>query len=284
MKPMPPITIRIWRRLSLMALLALCVIALTPAAPIRAQDEQPDPVRDVGFDQLLDQSVPLDALFTDEEGRTIPLRDFFGEKPVVLALGYYECPMLCSLVREGMLQSFSQLDFTVGDEFEVVNVSIDPGETPMIAAAQKAIHVERYGRPGGGDGWHFLTGDQEAIDRLASAVGFRYVYDAEIDQYAHPSGIIVLTPLGKIARYFYGIEFDLKDLRLGLVEASENKIGTPVDQFLLLCYHYDPVTGTYTGLIMTITRVVGALTILILGGALFMLNRRHRRGIAGTAG
>ncbi len=284
MKPMPPITIRIWRRLSLMALLALCVIALTPAAPIRAQDEQPDPVRDVGFDQLLDQSVPLDALFTDEEGRTIPLRDFFGEKPVVLALGYYECPMLCSLVREGMLQSFSQLDFTVGDEFEVVNVSIDPGETPMIAAAQKAIYVERYGRPGGGDGWHFLTGDQEAIDRLASAVGFRYVYDAEIDQYAHPSGIIVLTPLGKIARYFYGIEFDLKDLRLGLVEASENKIGTPVDQFLLLCYHYDPATGTYTGLIMTITRVVGALTILILGGALFMLNRRHRRGIAGTAG
>lgn len=266
------------RRVIQGALRALLVgAALLLAAPVAAQDQRLDPLHDVGFDQRLDAQTPLDALFVDEEGRTVAFGDYFGEKPVLLALNYYECPMLCSIVREGVLTSLQQLDFDVGREFTVIFVSIDPTETPMIAAAQKAATVARYGRPGAAEGWHFLTGSQESIDQLAQAVGFRYVYDEPTAQYSHPSGVVILTPQGRVARYFYGIEYVSRDLRLGLVEASHNKIGSPIDQLLLLCFHYDPVTGRYSGLIMTITQVAGALTVLMLGITMFVLTRRHRR-------
>jgi protein SCO1 len=228
-----------------------------------------DPLKDVAYEQRLGEQLPLDLPFVDEAGQAVRLGDFFGEKPVVLALGYYECPMLCSLVREGMVTSLMDVRLDAGKDFQVVNVSIDPTETPMNAANTKAAVLSRYGRPGSESGWHFLTGTQDSIAQLAAAIGFQYFYDETIDQYAHAAGIIVTTPGGELARYFYGIEYNPSDVRLGLVEASGNKIGSPVDQLLLLCYHYDPVSGKYTGLVMTVLRVVSVL--FVLGMVAFVL-------------
>ena len=193
----------------------------------------------------MDSQVPLDLHFRDESGKQVRLGDFFGQKPVVLSLVYYECPMLCTLVLNGMVTSFKVLSFDVGKEFEVVTVSFNPREKPPLAAAKKQAYLKRYGRPNAEKGWHFLTGDQDQITKLADAVGFRYTYDPKTEQYAHASTIIVLTPKGHVARYYYGIEYAPRDLRLGLIEASANKIGSPVDQVLLYCYHYDPLTGKY---------------------------------------
>jgi protein SCO1/2 len=213
----------------------------------------------------------------DEAGNAVRLGDYFGDKPVVLALGYYECPMLCSLVREGLVQAIDNVTLDVGSDYQVVYVSIDPAETPMNAANTKATVVAQYGRPGSEAGWHFLTGPQDSIQRLADAVGFVYFYDETIDQYAHAAGITVLTPGGTLARYFYGIEYNPSDLRLGLVEASDSRIGSPVDQLLLLCYSYDPTTGKYTGLVMTLVRVAGALFAIGLVALILFLNRETGR-------
>ncbi|MFQ3663019.1 MAG: SCO family protein, partial [Chloroflexaceae bacterium] len=202
---------------------------------------------------------------------------YFGAQPVVLTLGYYECPMLCSLVRNGLVDALNKVPLTVGSDFQVVNVSIDPRETPMNAASSRAAVVSRYNRPEGKAGWHFLTGPQDSITSLAEAVGFKYFYDERIDQYAHAAGILVLTPEGRLARYFYGIEFNPSDVRLGIVEASGNKIGTPVDQLLLLCYQFDPATGTYTGLVLTLVRVGGILTVIALLASLYLLSRGSGR-------
>ena len=248
-----------------------------PGTSVRPADERPDVLREVGIDQKLGESLPLDLAFRDETGRTVRLGDYFGERPVIVSLVYYECPMLCTVVLNGLTKALRAMTLDVGRDFEIVTVSIDPRETPELAAQKKAATLERYGREGAADGWHFLTGDAEAIATLADAIGFRYRYDPAIDQYAHGAGIVAATPEGRLARYFYGVEFSARDLRLGLVEASENRIGTVADQILLLCYHYDPETGRYGRAALLSVRVGGALTVLGLGGFLFAMWRRERR-------
>ena len=234
----------------------------------------------MGFDQRLNEQVPLDLKFTDETGDAVKLGDYFGNKPVILVMAYYRCPMLCTLVLNGLVQGMRDMPFTPGTDFNVVTVSFDPRETPELAAAKKKNYIANYGRPGAAEGWHFLTGKPDAIEKLTRAVGFRYVYDAKQDQYIHTSGIMILTPQGKISRYFYGIEFPGRDLRLGLVEASANKIGSPTDQVLLYCFHYDPATGKYSASILNFVRAGGALTVLALAGMVWFLCRRRPRAAA----
>lgn len=231
----------------------------------------PPALKSVGIDQKLNEPVPLDAVFKDEQGREVRLGDFFKGKPVVLSLVYYSCPMLCNQVLNGMLSSFRNVTFNAGEQFEVVTVSFDPRETPELAAAKKQTYVKAYNRPSGNAGWHFLTGDEANIKRLTDAVGFRYTWDEQTKQFAHASGIMVATPEGRLARYFYGIEYSPKDLRLGLVEASQNQIGSPVDSLILYCYHYDPATGKYGATVMNIVKVAGAVTIALIAGLLLLL-------------
>ncbi|MFZ1933771.1 MAG: SCO family protein [Thermoguttaceae bacterium] len=235
------------------------------------------PLEKMRFDQRLDHQVPLDLPFVDETGRAVRLGDYFGKKPVILVLAYYHCPKLCTMVLTGLSEAMRQLPFTVGKEFNVVTVSFDPRETPELAAKKKETYIASYGKPGGAEGWHFLTGKQDAIDRLTEAVGFHYVYDAKQDMFYHPTGIMVLTPAGKISRYFYDVRFVPRDLRLGLVEASAEKIGSPTDQVLLFCSHYDPETGKYTANVMMFVRVGGVLTIVVLAGMIWFLMRYQRR-------
>jgi protein SCO1/2 len=263
-------------------LLVLSPVLLLQAIPARAHhtaQHAPDVLRDIGFDQRLNAQVALDLVFRDETGKPVQLGSYFGEKPVILALVYYECPRLCTVVLNGLLKSLRALAFDAGDQFHVVTVSFDPTETSETAATKKAGYIQRYGRPGASSGWHFLTGDASSIEQMTRAVGFRYVYDAENDEYAHATGILILTPQGKIARYFYGLEYSARDLRLGLVEASANKIGSPIDRVLLYCYHYDPTTGKYGLIIMNVLRVAGVTTVLVLGSFIFLMSRWDRRKI-----
>jgi len=271
-------------------LLALAsVVSLFSARPARAQLEDSGPVqtagvrpellRDVGLDQRLGNSIPLDLTFRDEHGQTVALRDFFGEKPVILTLVYYQCPMLCTEVLNGILRSAKELPLEIGRDFSIVTVSIDPSERPVLAEVKHQLYTGLYGRPGGPRGWHFLTGDEAQIKLLTQAVGFRYAYDPASGQFAHPSGIMLLTPAGKLARYFYGISYPARDLRLGLVETSQEKIGSPVDQILLYCYHYDPATGRYGLLISRVIKAAGALTVLSLGLVIAILFRRESYGL-----
>jgi protein SCO1/2 len=254
---------------------ALSIFALAQSAA--APSKQTSLINDVRIEQKLDEQVPLDLKFRDETGREVTLRDYFGTKPVILSLVYYQCPMLCTLVLNGLTESLADLRFNVGEEFSVVTVSIDPTETSELAAEKKTTYLRRYGRAGAATGWHFLTGDEAAIKQLAQAVGFRYQYDPQTRQFAHASGITVLTPQGKVARYFYGIEYSPRDLRLGLVEASANQIGSPVDQVLLLCYHYDATTGKYTSVALNLMRGAGFVTVVILGTIIFALARASKK-------
>ena len=251
-------------------------LVATPITTL-AQNRLPPQLQNVGFDQRLGEQTPLDAQFVDESGQTVRLGDYFHGKPVILVMAYYRCPMLCTLVLNGLVQGMLDMDFDIGKEFEVVTVSFDPRETPDLAAAKKATYITRYGRPGAAAGWHFLTGQEPSIRRLANAVGFRYQYDPTTDQYAHAAGIMILTPEGKIARYFYDVRYFGGDLRLGLVEASANRIGSPVDQVLLFCFHYDPSAGKYGVAVMNFVRLGGLLTMLGLGTFLIRQFRRERR-------
>jgi protein SCO1/2 len=235
----------------------------------------PELLTEIGLDQKLDAQVPLDLPFTDEAGRDVRLGDYFGRKPVILTLVYYECPMLCTQVLNGLTSALGVLSFTVGREFDIVTVSFDPKETPELAAAKKAAYLDRYKREGAGTGWHFLTGDERSIAALTKAVGFRYAYNASIDQYAHVSGIIVLTPGGRLSRYFYGIEYGPRDVRLALVEAADRRIGTPADQLLLYCFHYDPKSARYSFAIMRVVRTLGIGTVLAMAAGIVMLRRRE---------
>ncbi len=263
--------------LSAFFLLLTSYFLLLSAPPAQADDPLPqDLIKGVRFEQKLNQQLPLDLTFKDEAGQSVHLGDYFGHKPVILVFAYYECPMLCTLVLNGLLATLQNLTFDVGNQFEVVTVSIDPGETPQLAAAKKEVYLKPYHRPGAEAGWHFLTGDQSAITQLTQAAGFYFEYDPNRDEYAHPTGIMVVTPQGKIARYFYGIDFPANDVRLGLVEAAQNKIGSPIDQLLLMCYHYDPVAGQYTLAIMNIIRVAGVSTVALLGGVVLVMFRRDR--------
>ncbi len=258
------------------ALVALLAGALAPQIAL-AQVTSKQLVQDVGIDQKLNAQVPLDLEFVNEKGEKVRLGDLIKDKPVILNLVYFRCPMLCTQVLNGTLRSSQGLKFQMGDEYEVISVSIDPSDTPEMAAAKKKTYVASYRRPGADGGWHFLTGDSASIEKLSKTVGFRYYYDEKSNQYAHASGIVILTPEGRVSRYLYGIEYHPSDLRLALVESSENKIGTPVDAFLLMCFHYDPATGTYGLIIHNILRMLGIMTMLGLGGFLWIMFRQERR-------
>jgi protein SCO1/2 len=237
----------------------------------------PPGLEGVGIDQRLNEQVPLNLSFKDEQGKTVRLGDYFvAGRPVILNLVYYQCPMLCTEVLNGLTSALKVIRFVPGKEFEVVTVSIDPRETPALAANKKEMYIKKLGNPDAAKGWHFLTGEQSQIAALASAVGWRYRYDAKLDQFAHAAGIILITPTGKVAQYYYGVEYSAKDMRLGIVEASQNKIGSLADQVLLYCYHYDPRTGRYGATITNIIRLAGLTTVLVLGGALVLLFRQEK--------
>jgi protein SCO1/2 len=257
-------------------------LSVPPPGPTALQ--QIPILRDAGLDQKIDAQVPLDLPLVDEAGRDVTLGDYFGQRPVVLALVYYECPMLCTQVLNGLLGSLQALPFSPGREFDVVAVSFDPGETPAMASERRAAYLRRYGRPGAEGGVHFLTGRETSVASLTEAIGFRYAYDAKIDQYAHPAAITVLTPEGRVSRYLLGIEFAPRDLRLALVEAADHRIGTAIDQMLLFCYHYDPETGTYGVAITNLVRLGGLLTVVGLGVFIMTSLRRERRRHTAVAG
>lgn len=245
------------------------------------QSTRPAVLRDVRIDQKLNDQVPLDLRFRDETGAPVKLRDYFHEKPVILTLVYYKCPMLCTLVLNGLVRAMKPLGFEPGKDFEIVTVSFDPRENADLAKTKKQSYIQETRHPEYASGWHFLTGDQEPIKRLADSVGFRYVYDPKTDQYAHASAIMVLTPDGKVSKYFYGIDYSTKDLRLGLVEASESKIGSKADELLLFCFHYDPTSGKYGLAISRVLQAGGVITLVALGSfVLFSLRREKRRRLA----
>lgn len=288
-----------------MALVCLLIFCVSGAAPVMAQMGQkynssplygprpelgsadnglPKTLDKVGIDQKLGDQLPLDTVFRDETGAEVRLGQYFNQgKPVLIALVYYECPMLCNQILNGLAGSLKTLSFDVGKEFEVVTVSFDARETPQLAAAKKDAYMARYGREGAARGWHFLTGEQKSIDALTNAVGFRYAWDEAQKQFAHASGIMLSTPEGRLARYFYGIEYAPKELRLSIVEASANKVGSPVDQLLLYCFHYDPASGKYGLAIMNIVRLAGVITVVGIA-LLLVLLRRQRNSVETDAG
>jgi protein SCO1 len=242
---------------------------MSPPASMR-----PPGLKNVGILQNLNTQIPADLVFRDETGQTVRLGDYFGRKPVILSLVYYQCTMLCGEVLNGLDTALRVLKFDVGKEFDVLTVSFDPKDTPAVATLKKSEYLKRYKRAGAENGWHFLTGQQPAIDALTKAAGFQYQYDPRSEQFAHATAIMILTPEGKIAQYYYGVEYAPKDLRLGLIQASNHKIGNVVDEVLLYCYHYDPNTGKYGATIFTILRLSGAATILVMGVFLGILIRR----------
>jgi len=275
-------------------LLIVAFAAVTPSAS-RAQDLGPAPgervgagvpsaagmpelLQEVGLDQKLNAQIPLNLTFKDESGRTVKLGDYFGKRPVILTLNYFECPMLCTEVLNGLTGALTTLNFSIGKDFDVVTVSFNPRDTPELASAKKANYVRRYRRDGAAEGWHFLTGNEPEISVLTRAVGFRYAYNKAVGEYAHASGIMVVTPDGRLSRYFYGIEYGPRDLKLALMESADRKIGSPVDQLLLACFHYDPASGKYSLAVMRVVRTAGVATLLMIGGTVVMLRRRERRG------
>ncbi len=259
----------------------LILAAVLLAVPAIAQQNSAEPPKlpgRVAIQQKLDSQIPLDTMFRDETGRVVRLNEYFKSgKPVLLDFMYYHCPMLCPTVLEGTTNTLTELKFDIGKEYDVITVSIDPRDTPEMAAEKKDHYLKRYGRLNSAAGWHFLTGNESSIKRLANAVGFEYAYDIQTDQFAHGAALLVLTPQGKVSRYFYGFEYSPRDLRLGLVEAASNKIGTPTDQFMLLCFHYDPATGKYAKTAMNIVRAGGVATIISLASFIFIMLRNERK-------
>lgn len=264
------------------------LVLFAASRPVQAHDPTLPPEQilgALGFDQRLNQTVPLQLEWQDEQGQVVRLGDYLTDKPVLLVLGYFNCPDLCPLTRTALVTSLRQLAFTVGQEFIVVNVSIDPAETPALAQAEKQRQLQLYQRPDSAVGWHFLTGSHAAIDKLAAAVGFRYAYDTRQRRYAHAAGAVILTPSGTIARYLLGINFAERDLRLGLVEAAAQRIGTPMDRVLLFCYRYDSSTGQYTLGIMKVLRLVAGVSVLgMVSGVLFFLKKENDQSSPPRAG
>ena len=260
-------------------------VAQGMAGPVyKPSTPPPQILNNIGIEQNLKQQLPLDLPFKDETGRDVKLADYFGKKPVILSLVYYECPMLCTETLNGMVSAFKVLKFDVGQEFEVVTVSFDARETPALAAEKKKNYLRQYGRPGAEQGWHFLTGPQESIDAVTKAVGFHYAWDQKTQQFAHATALMLLTPDGKLAQYYYGVEFSPRDLRFGIIEASQGKTGTVVDAVLLYCFHYDPRSGKYGAVITRVVQLAGGVTILLLGGfllAMFRLEPKHHQAARG---
>ena len=242
---------------------------MSPPANVR-----PPGLKNVGMRQNLNQPIPADLTFTDDLGRTVRLGDYFGKRPIILNLVYFTCPMLCGEVLSGLENSLRMMKFDVGKEFDVITVSFDPHDTPEAAAKKKSEFLRRYNRPGAEQGWHFLVGHQDAIDSLTRAAGFDYEYDPKTRQFAHTAAILILTPEGRVAQYYYGIEYPPKDLRLGLVEAGTGKIGNVVDALLLYCYHYDPEQGKYSATVLRVLRLAGVATMLFIGTLIFVMIRR----------
>ncbi len=284
---MSPKTSALWHRGFIVVLAALTVCWSGGALAADRAEPLPKELEGVGLVQRVGAQVPLDLTFTDEQGTRVRLGEFFKTgRPVILDLGYYSCPMLCTLVLNGAVAALRPLPFEPGRDYDLVMVSIDPLETPELARAKKQNYVADYGRPAAAGGWHFLVGQEPNIKRLADAVGFSYRYDPEQRQYAHTAALIILTPEGKVSRYFSGIQFEPRDLRLALAEASDGKIGSALDQVLLFCFHYDAVTGKYTLAATRLVQAGGAATVLILGATLttwWLRERRRRRG-GGEAG
>jgi protein SCO1/2 len=252
---------------------AIAVLFAGFAPRLSAGDDVPKALQGVAFDQRLNEQISLDLEFVDDTGRPVRLREFFNGKPVILVLAYYQCPRLCTMVLNGLVQGMLEMPFDAGKQFNVLTVSFDPREDWRLAASKKEAYLRRYGRPGAEQGWHFLTGQEDQIRQLTDAVGFRYRFDSQQNQFIHASGIMILTPQGKLSRYFYDIQYPGRDLRLGLVEASQNRIGSPVDQILLYCLHYDASVGKYSANIMNIVRLLGVATMLCIGGFVFVLWR-----------
>jgi protein SCO1 len=251
---------------------------LQPQAGVPSS-QMPGELQNVEFVQRLDEQLPLDLTFTNEEGRQVQLREYFSRRPVVLAFVYYECSMLCSQVLNGVTSALGALDETAGRDFEVVTVSFDPRDTAVAASAKKKSYLDRYNRPGAEQGFHFLTGSEESIRALADAAGFKYAWDDRTQQFAHASGFIVATPDGRLSRYFFGIEYAPRDLKFALIESSAGRIGTVIDQVLLYCYHYDPTSGSYSFVAMKAVQLGGAFTLLALVGFVVVaLRREHRAG------
>ena len=273
------------RRFHMAMLLALFAIA---GASVHAQQITTPAILDkVGITQNLNAQIPPDLAFRDETGKSARIGDFFGQKPIVLSLVYFDCPALCTEVLNGELRTMKAISLDLGKDFDAVTVSFEPKDTPALAKAKRDVYIGQYGRAGAADHWHFLTGDQQSIDALTNAVGFRYAYDSSIRQYAHAAAILVLTPDGRIDRYFYGVIYPARDVRLGLVEASQGKIGTLTDHALLYCYQYDPMTGKYGMVVMNVLRAAGGLTVLILGifmTMMFLRERKRQVGIAPATG
>jgi len=278
----------IYLSITILALAATAALAqpgqLAPVQPsLSMQDGNlkpalPGALQGVGIDQKLDRQIPLDLVFRDEAGRQVPLSTFFhAGKPVLLAPVYYRCPMLCTQILNGVASSLKAVSLDPGRDFEIVAFSFDPRDTPETAAAKKQVYLKRFGRAGTANGWHLLTGDEANIQALTGALGYHYKFDTASGQFAHASGIMLLTPDGRISRYFYGVEYAPRDVRLGLVEASRNQIGSPVDQVLLFCFHYDPATGKYGAVVMNLIRFTGAVFALICGAVLFFVWRRDLR-------
>jgi protein SCO1/2 len=253
------------------------ILVCVSQAPGQPSEEIPPQLRGIRVEQRLNEQLPLDLTFRNEKGERVALRDYFGSKPVVLSFAYYECPMLCTLILNGLLKAIRVVPLELGEDYRIVNISINPRETPEMASGKKDTYARAYGKPGAGTGWHFLTGDEASIRRAADAAGFHYTYDPATQQFAHAGAVMVLTPEGKFSRYFYGVEFSARDLRLGLVEASHNRIGSAVDQVLLYCFHYDPATGKYSVLIGRVIKVLASATVLILGSFIMVMFRRERK-------
>lgn len=274
------------------AISLMCVLAVpnalaqrgrAPSIPSQMTDKVtlppevlPSQLKDIGIDQRLNERVSTDLAFRDESGASVRLGQYLGRKPVVLALVYYQCPMLCNLVMNGALRSLRAVSLDAGRDFDVVFVSIDPSETPEQAAARHQEYTGKYRRPGSESGWHFLTGQEPEIRKLAAEVGFRYAFDPDSGQYTHASGIMILTPEGRLARYFYGVEYSARDMKFGLIEAASNRIGSPADKMMLYCFHYDPATGKYGVVIMNIIRLLGAGTVALLACFVLVQLRRDR--------
>jgi protein SCO1/2 len=264
---------------------ALPVAAQTNGSPVTGNKREPGvssstvpaALREIGFDQNLDKPVPLDAPFKDETGRVVRLGDYFGKRPVVMLFAYYDCPMLCTVVINGLASALNVLSLVPGKDFEIVTVSFNPRDTPASASAKKAAYIARDKQPGAAAAWHFLTGDPSSIDRLTKAAGFRYAWDEETKQFAHPTGVMVLTPDGRLARYLFGIEYGPRDLRYAIVDASNGKVGSVVDSLVLYCYHYDPEMGRYSVAIMRLVRTAAAATVLAVGAFIFVMVRREKR-------
>ena len=250
--------------------------AFVLASP-RASAQPGGALKEVAFDQKLDAQVPLLTPFRDEEGRPVQLSEYFGKRPVILVMGYSNCPLLCSQILGEVTRSLKPLEPSIGKDFDIVTVSVNPKETPEQADGRRRAYLKRYNRPGSESGWHALTGDEPSIRRLAETIGFRYTYSPKLNLYAHAAGFVLLTPAGRVSRYFFGIEYPARELKYALIEASASKIGSPIDKLVLYCYDYDPATGKYTFAVMNAIRVFGVATVLALGTFMFAMVRRDRR-------